>query len=108
MKYITTDKFEKKIWILTIIYLLIVLIVGFIFQVMGDTPHIKYYPAWWDEAINTMNIILLILISFFGVIVIRRGRKIMKTKEYQEKLLKNNVEPVKKLTKKEEKDKYGL
>lgn len=108
MNYITTDKFEKKIWILTIVYLVIVLAVGFVFQIIGDTPHIKYCPEWWNEAMNTMDIILLILVSCFGFVVIRRGNKIMKTKEYQEALLKNNQDKSKKLTKEEEKNKYGL
>lgn len=107
MKYIITDKFEKKIWILSIIYLAVGLVVGLIFQIVGDTPNISHYPSWWGEAMNTMKIILLVIIALFGTVVVYKGKKIMKqqVKKTEPEL---EAEEPEKLTKEEEDKKYGL
>lgn len=81
MKYISADKFEKKLWVLAFIYLLFFLVVGFVFQLIGDTPNIKHYPVWWNESMNIMKIILLFLISSFVIMVIMHGRKILKQRK---------------------------
>lgn len=103
MNNLSTDKYEKKLWILTLVYLVVILVVGTIFQFIGDTTSIRHYPSWWEEAMNTVKIFLVILFSLFGFVVVRRGRKIMKQQEKKPK-----PEEPRKLTKEEEDKKYGL
>jgi hypothetical protein len=69
---------------------------------------VKKPPQYWVIIGDILKIIWIIISFCFWISVIVHGKKIMKTKEYQGALLKNNVVPEKKLTKEEEKKKYGL
>lgn len=95
-------------------------LVGIIFGLVGISivlmfllPHsmiveVQHPPQYWLVIGNILKVIWIILSFAFWLSIIIHGRKIMKTKGYQEALLKNNVSPEKKLTKEEENKKYGL
>lgn len=111
MKYIKSDKYEKKLWILSFVYLFFDVVVLIFLDIVDSTEKIEKYPTWWGGFINNMHLILVALFILFGFIVIFRGKKIMKSEEYQKKLLKDkngNINNIPKLTKEEENKKYGL
>lgn len=106
MKQFITDRYEKTLTYLSFGYFLVFFLIQWIFHKYLNSNIIP--PLWWKISSIILSIIWLLSVPIFGIAVIIRGKKIMKTKEYQEILLKNNVIPEKKLTKEEEKKKYGL
>lgn len=111
MKYISGDKFETKIWKISSIYILAFVIFSIITMLFGYDATVSKTPSWWDEAMNTMKLILFFIIFLFNLLVIIRGRRKMRSKEYQDNLAKdriNSAPEIKKLTKEEENKKYGL
>ncbi|MDR0299115.1 MAG: hypothetical protein LBI13_03415 [Streptococcaceae bacterium] len=101
----TTSKQENMLTVIMFLCFIPIAILSFITNNIDIAKLNPKMPQLYLDIINWIWIIIAIL---FIRTVIKRGRKIMRSKEYQDMLIENKQNEPKQLTPEEEKKRYGL
>ncbi|MDR0299114.1 MAG: hypothetical protein LBI13_03410 [Streptococcaceae bacterium] len=97
MKYIVSDKYERKLWIIAVVSIFTAFVVEISIQAFFPLSPVIKKPLWWNDLENYSKIFCFLLAISFYFAIIKRGRKIMKSKEYQDMLIENKQDTPKKI-----------